>query len=394
MIDILVFEMLFLSSFLITVWQIGFTADKPWQIQLVFTATVIVSLLAGWLGRQKKRWLWLILLLLLVMPWIDQTSLRCYVPIIGLLLWRYIVDIPKPYDEADYADKLLVIFFAIVFLVILRDNTAYFVGDSARLPTYLPLLFVSGIFFLRSLRHRRTGQSQSRIRRSNLGYLVVIGLTYALSQSETVRGWLRSAGFTVYRVVMDPFNRTMEQITKWLFQGRVNPTEIGQVPVETGQANLDPEQMQDMVEGAAEQLGLTGSPIGNVLVILFWLILVYLVYRVFIKRLHFRGATEMGEDIREQMVEIEPKKRRRRRERYPNQPDDQVRYYYRRYLEKLGDQWEPSDTSVELETKAAERKLDAHKLSQIYRLVRYGGQAADSHTVEQMKELWQKLDKN
>ena len=389
MIDVLLFEMLVISSLLVSGWQILFRADQPIEVHLVFGAILLVSLAAARWGRIRKRWLWLIAGLSLLMPVIQQGTLRWSIPVFMLLIWRYLVDLPTPRDEADYADKLLVLFFGMAFFVILRDNTSYFVGDVAPLPSYLPVFFLSGIFFLRSLRHRRTGQSQARIRRRNLGYLSLIALTYALSQFSAVRNVIRDVGYDVLAIILWPIIRLSELIVRWWFSGEL-PAEM----VEQSTSTEPPPGLGESgaVEGVLEDISFTGSILGNVLMGILLVILIVFIYQVFLKRLHFSRPVEQSDDIREQLGDVEPKRRRARREQFPVDATDQIRYYYRRLLERLGARITPSNTTAEIDAIAqSEFARKTEQLSEIYREVRYGGRQADRAMVEEMKQQWKHL---
>lgn len=390
MLDILLFEMIFLVSSLVNLWQILFQTDHLPEVHLVFAAGLIVALLGGYLGRKNKRWLWLLLLLAAVMPFVSQTALRWSVPIMGLIIWRYLAALPAPRNELDYADKLLVITFTLIGMVILRDNTSFFVGQTAPIPVYLPLMIVAGIFFLRSLRHHRTGQSHWRIRRSNLIYLAFIGLTYVISQSLWLREQLRRGSERVYQVVVNPINHVLDNLMNWLFADpdKMMTPELA----ETGEAvgGLG-EAGEELVNGAQEAF--TGSLIGNIfLAILIGLLLVF-IYRVFIRRLYFSAASQTEDDIREQLSVIEPAKKRFRRRKKPSAPEDQVRYYYQRFLDKIDQERELSDTTTELDHKAQSLGWNSRPLSQIYRQVRYGNRPVDPTLLEEMKRYWRQLNR-
>lgn len=392
MLDILLFEMLFLMSALITLWQVLFTTENMSEIHLVFAAGVIVALLAGYFSRKKKKYLWLILLLAGVLPFIKQSALIWSVVALGIILWRYLVDIPRPSNELDYSDKILVIFFVLTGLVIIRDNTTYFMEDTAGLPIYLPLMFLSGVFFLRSLRHHRTGQSQSRVRRSNIFYMILIGITYIVSQFQWIRDQLSEGMFLLYQVFMRPINYILDLIINWWFadpEGKMVP----ETTVQTGEPIVSP--MEEFAEGVRQwrEESLEGNLIGNTIMVLFILLVVYLVYRFFIQKMRFSRPVEQGDDIREQMSMVEPPKKVRGRERKPQAPEDQVRYYYRRFLDKMSDEREVSDTSTDLDMKARQMGLESHPMSQIYRQVRYGQRPVDRALVDEMKRLWQAISR-
>lgn len=391
MLDILIFEMVFFIAALVSLWQVLFTTQNINEVHLVFAVGAVLAIVIAYLGRKNKRWLWLILLLLTIMPLISQLSLRWSLPVLGLLLWRYLVGVPAPHNELDYADKVLIIIFFLVGLVILRDNTSYFVGQTAGIPVYLPLMILSGIFFLRSLRHHRTGQSHWRIRQANIFYLGLIFVTYLISQSLWLRHQLRRIVGVFYQVVMTPINRVLEAFNQWLFadpEGIMveELAETSEPPPGLGEAG------EEIMQGA--EAAFTGSIIGNIVMALFLLLTIYLVYRVFIRRIHFSRPSEQGDDIREQMAVLEPKKRRFRRESMPSQADEQIRYYYRRFLNKMEKEREDSDTSQDLDRKAEQLGLDSHPMSQIYRQVRYGERVADRALVEEMKRLWRELERD
>lgn len=392
MLDILLFEMLFLMSALITLWQVLFTTENVTEVHLVFVAGVIVALLVGYFSRKKKKYLWLILLLAGVLPFIKQLALIWSVVALGFILWRYLVDIPRPSNELDYSDKILVIFFVLTGLVIIRDNTTYFMEDTAGLPIYLPLMYLSGVFFLRSLRHHRTGQTQSRIRRSNIFYMILIGITYIVSQFQWIRDQLREGMFLLYQVFMRPINYLLDLIINWWFadpEGQM----VQETTVQTGEPIASP--MEEFAEGVRQwrEESLEGNLIGNTIMVLFILLVVYLVYRVFIQKMRFSRPVEQSDDIREQMSMVAPPKRVRRRERKPQSSEDQVRYYYRRFLEKMSDEREVSDTSTDLDIKARQMGLESHPMSQIYRQVRYGQRPVDRALVDEMKRLWQAISR-
>lgn len=142
-------------------------------------------------------------------------------------------------------------------------------------------MILSGIFFLRSLRHHRTGQSHWRIRQANIFYLGLIFVTYLISQSLWLRHQLRRIVGVFYQVVMTPINRVLEAFNQWLFadpEGIMveELAETSEPPPGLGEAG------EEIMQGA--EAAFTGSIIGNIVMALFLLLTIYLVYRVFIRR--------------------------------------------------------------------------------------------------------------
>ncbi len=105
-----------------------------------------------------------------------------------------------------------------------------------------------------------------------------------------------------------------------------------------------------------------------------------------------------GIEYTEHREYIKDKKKGRRRlfgERYPKEPAEQIRYYYRKLLDKLKKEdieIRKQDTSLDVNNKAIDRFGDEIKdMRKLYIDSRYGDGKVDKETVEKMKTLYKNI---
>ena len=176
---------------------------------------------------------------------------------------------------------------------------------------------------------------------------------------------------------------------------------------------MDMESKQEVIQGAIEN---TGENIGAIEELgtnaekyipkdysiikviagfLLIVILVYIIYKLIIKvgNKSYKGLeyTEEREYIREE----KGKKKRFNRDKYPKELKEQIRYYYRRYLNKLHKQnieIKRSNTSQEINSKAEmiyDKEIE--KIRSIYIDSRYSENKTDKSMVEEMERLYKSL---
>lgn len=92
---------------------------------------------------------------------------------------------------------------------------------------------------------------------------------------------------------------------------------------------------------------------------------------------------------REYLISKETLFNRKKRDRFPSGYNDQIRYYYRKYLRKVkkNRMLEVSDTSQSISLKGDGVTLNNDKIRDLYIQFRYGGENADKETVGFMKKI-------
>lgn len=125
--------------------------------------------------------------------------------------------------------------------------------------------------------------------------------------------------------------------------------------------------------------------LGAVLLVVI-LITGYLIYK---KRRGNRYSSRHLQEKREYLISKETLFSRKKRDRFPPSYNDQIRYYYRKYLRKLkkNRMLEVSDTSRSISIKGDGVTLNNDEIRDLYIQFRYGGENADKETVGFMKKI-------
>lgn len=92
---------------------------------------------------------------------------------------------------------------------------------------------------------------------------------------------------------------------------------------------------------------------------------------------------------REYLISKETLFNRKKRDRFPSGYNDQIRYYYRKYLRKIkkNRMLEVSDTSQSISLKGDGVTLNNDEIRDLYIQFRYGGESADKDSVGFMKKI-------
>jgi len=92
---------------------------------------------------------------------------------------------------------------------------------------------------------------------------------------------------------------------------------------------------------------------------------------------------------REYLISKETLFNRKKRDRFPSGYNDQIRYYYRKYLRKIkkNRMLEVSDTSQSISLKGDGVTLNNDEIRDLYIQFRYGGESADKDSVGFMKKF-------
>lgn len=268
-------------------------------------------------------------------------------------------------------------------------------GSLAHAAPFWIIYFLSSVFFVRSIRHLESGMERKKIRRANLRYLggmsvlsvftVWTGvIDYILSLPKRLVYWF---GYAVVYLA-ELFLRFFASLPEFIKKG-----------AESGGSRGNPEfsgGAEAVGETIEEQLAAWDTTIlDTVITVLFMALLVFILYRMFLKtgRRDLTGQDYIEE--REYIREARPRRSKRRRDKFPTSPADQIRYYYRRFLGKLAKnnlEVKNTDTSLEINAKAeAVFPEDASKIRAIYIRSRYGGKQADGETVAEMARIQKKI---
>jgi hypothetical protein len=152
------------------------------------------------------------------------------------------------------------------------------------------------------------------------------------------------------------------------------------------------EPLEEFVEEYVADTGVADTILG----ILLLAAVLYILYRLFAKtgsRIKYEGLDYIEE--REYIKTRRPKKKRTPRDKFPAELGEQIRFYYRRFLDKLARnkvEILKSDTSLEVNEKAeAVFSAGTDRIRSLYIASRYGEKPADKETVAEMESLYKGL---
>lgn len=396
MLDVIILELLMVISFLYSLLLPLISFAPVEQVFLVFlwtfasaTAFVVGSRKAGWLNVAAV----LMFLPLLVYEGILAVNfiLITAIPILVYAKTSMLRGNHRTY--AKHFKSTALIFLPVIYLRSLP--IIVFSGSWAHAAPFLIIYFTTSVLLIRTIRHMDSRMDRKKIKKANVRYMLMIFAASVLVAVDQVRDFVVSLVRKLPYLVIYPVY-WLSQLVGYIFEflSQLSSKKGGSVewqwpfPEETVQ-----EQLEEVIEDNIVYLDL--SLIETILGILMLAALIYLVYRIVAKT----GDRLVGEmdyvEDREYIKEPKQKKKKRVRDNYPPGLTDQIRFYYRRYLDKLtGKKVEVlrSDTSLEINDKAqAVFPAGTERIRGIYIESRYGEKPVDQESVQEMERLCKEL---
>lgn len=262
----------------------------------------------------------------------------------------------------------------------------------AALPFMLLYFFVT-IILTTSIRHRQAGLDENRNRRNILFYL---GLTSVLSIAASIEEFrnIFLVGFRSFSgIFSDIFFKALYLIASVVFFFYEKLISfIKNLPKNQNPENAAPPEGfgESFEETVAE---IQSSPLmENLFSILMILIIVYVLVKFIRGRRGKRNEELPYEEVREFIMNEKDSGRRKRREKYPTEYREQIRYYYRIYLQNLAGKvkLEKYDTSLTVRDKGERVHEHNEEIRNIYAEHRYTDRSADESVVRKLKEYVEK----
>lgn len=395
MTGIILLEIISIVSFLYSILLIFLIFAPLSNIFIIFIWTILVSLFfAKYHTKSKLSWASLIILFLPLVFYHSSPAIYFMiltnVPIalyISKSLFR------GGYDE--YLSKLKKSYLLYTLMAMLGLMFDGFNGFISYGIPFIIIYLLTTTILVRTMRHLDAGMDTSKIKKINTKYLTIITLVSFVATLDKLRNFIFKLITTTFQFILSiilailyypmyflvtVINRIIVFLMNMIMSSGILDRE-----------GLEVEEFQPYyVEEEILEVGHFDKLIGIGLFIL----LIYIIYRIIAKigDRSIKGVeyTEDREYIRE------PKKRRRIfKERYPTDLKEQIRYYYRRYLEKLDKKKVEvlkSDTSLEINHKAEETfKEDIERIREIYIDSRYGDKEVGRDRVKEIGDLYKKL---
>ncbi len=397
MIEIVLIELISIISFIYSLWLMFAFFAPINEIFIVFIWTVGTSLIFALVQNKKKIYNLSILLLLLPMYFYRSKASIVFILVYTLIIFLYIKRSLLRGNHYLYANTFKKIHILYIFVIYFRLLLDGFDGSVSHAAPFIIIYILSSVILTRTIRHIDSNMEMEKIRKDNIKHLIFIALVFIIVTFDKLRSTIWTAISTFFEkllyILFYPFYLIARNI---VVEPGSPETEMGEV-IDDFFIIVDLENLENTegYEELARKFLKLVSIMKTILIVILAAILIYIVYKIIIK---LGSRNYVGEGFTEEREYIKRKKKKGglfNREKYPKEFREQIRYYYRRYLEKLERsdiEILETDTSLEVNKKAEEIFDEGiEDIREIYINTRYGEKSVDGTTVEEIKSLYKRL---
>lgn len=397
MLSVILLELLSLSSLLYSLLLIFLYFAPPEAMALTYTWTVAVCLFYYVSRRWAKIFRGSILLLLAPLFFYNGRVALVFFLITAPLLFVYIEMFLLKGNRREYISNLkkaVLIFIATLYLRWILPNLSEAIALAA---PFIFVYFLSSILLIRSIRHIEAGMELRRLQKSNIRYLLFIAAVFLLTAVEQIRYYFVQAAKKFVALLALPI-QLLIRLIEWLFETLKQlevkyPSKPWIIPESPGTEGGGEPPPLETVEEVVTSSGI----FEKILIALLVAAAIYILYKMIVKAGE-RGY--QGLDYIEEREYIKKKRQGRKRrfpfrDKLPAEPGELVRYFYRKFLEKLVTkkvELTQADTSLEIQEKAEiVFPQGPEEIRNIYIASRYGEKEADSASAAQIEQLYKDL---
>ena len=395
MIDLILLELVSFVSFLYSI-LLMFTSFAPIkEMMVIFIWTIGVSFAFAILSKKSRLFDISILLLLLPLKFYNNQSAILITVISIIFIYIYTKKSLAKVNYYEYTYKLKFTILLLIVLIGVRSILDELSGSIGYALSFIVIYLLSSVILTRLMRHIDSNLEIKKIRKTNIRYLIFMTIGFSIAVFDNFRENIINILDKLLTALYYPI---------YLLFGRIRfDSKLDEIKVE----DINIVEPEEVFIGELPDQMLADDQIGNklykyfeiftkALIFILILILVYFIYILFIRS----GDKSYGNsDYTEEREYIKDKKKKRKkrllRERFPSDLKEQIRYYYRRYLEKLKKnkiEILKTDTSLEVNERAEEIfEDDLERIREIYIETRYGDKDIDHDTVKEMEGLYKKL---
>ena len=369
------------------------------HMAIIFIWTIIGGAIFALMHKKSKLYQVTIFLLLAPLLFYKNSTALFFIIINLGTVYLYIKTSLLKGSYNSYSSKIkksyLVYGAAIYLRIVLIESPGSIKYASPFIITYI----LTSIVLLRSIRHLDSGLEKDKIIKSNRLYLGGVALSLAIGTIDGLRSFLKIIwdfiinliGGIIY-IPIQIFSNLVQKFMDSLGDNKIMSESINNIFLRPERQAIKPEDLEDLAEKVARTNSRVFRSIG---IFFFTLILIYIIYKVLSKQ-----STKSYESIeyteeREYIKKEEKKKVFWFKDPYPRELKDQIRYYYRKYLNKIDRQGlslEEWDTSLGINKKAEKIfPQDIEEIRQIYIKSRYGEQEVVKENVAEIKKLYKNL---
>lgn len=392
----LILELISIIALTFSLLTVLFEVDQLHGI-LLFLYIVLILGFFLWKNLEEK-YSFPLLGMLLFLPWIlIRTQEYAFFTILYTAVFTlyYHRKLGRLYPE-DLSLRFRVTYGILLVITLIGTMTDFMGALVVRALPYMLLYFFSTIILTTSLRHRQAGLDAKKTRRNIMLYLSVTSLLSLVATIEQLREgalYILSVIFEVFLGILYYGVYPLVYVIFWFYNKVI--ALVRRIP--PGEEPQEEQALESFTDAFQESVGeIRSTPILETLIpIMFLLVILYFIVRFMKGRTGKKSAELPFEEVREFILEERDKGRRKRREKMPEHPKEQIRFYYRKYLREIGkhEKINRSDTASIVEEKGKAYFTKSPEIRALYSSLRYTEKQADGKMVEQFRGYLEKEQK-
>lgn len=361
----------------------------------IYLWTILIVILVGILEKRSKLYRGLLILEVLPILYFKESISLWFLIAIIVLIYIYII---KGLNKGQYGE--LTRRFKLSYMLIAIGALFGILSKEFRLNINSSIIFfviylLSSIVFIRSLRHIECGMDMRQIKRINIRYIIGISIFSVVVAIDNIRNTILFIIKNIYNKIIDiilfilyyPLKLILSILYKIFMKSSGLPMESIDLD-----GTVDLSTMEYYYEDIIPSELLV--KIFNIIVgSLIFILLMYIGYKI-LRRVGDRKHNGIEYIEEREYINRSRKIKRIFIKRYPKEYIEQIRYYYRRYLDKLDKHdidIKESDTSLDIQMKSIKNFRNVDKLREIYIKARYGNNEIKKEVVDEMKKVYKNL---
>lgn len=403
MMGIKILDIIMKNSFIFSILTYAIPYNTMGNYSMVFVMSIFATYL-GFLLKEKNKFYYIVGLLLLPSLFFlrEEGSIIFLIALIAFIYF-IIIRYTGLLSYGHFMDSFKSGFKFYIFMVLLSffTGTTSFINNISGF--FMVIYFITSVILLRSLRHLENNQNMDRINKQNTIYSILIVVFSVLFTIEGLFKFIVNGIKHIYNLLADLFFKAFY----WLFMaaGYISMFLVEFFKKVFGGQEVKPEEAKenadDIMEILKNQKPKEIPPI--LMLIIDWTIriliisfIIYIVVKMFKRTVSKVHVKEEYIEEREFIKKVEKKEKKKRKIFKPRGEKAQIRYYYRKFLNRCIKDDIPisnRDTTEEINKKALNNynKEPLVNLRNTYVEVRYGEKEVDKDIIVDYKKELKKI---
>lgn len=328
MIEVIFIEIVSIVSFLYSIFMIFSSFAPINEMAILFLWTVTSSMIYALIYRKSKIYEFSILLLLLPLILYHDKQAIYFILATTLLVFLYIRSSLSKGSHYTYVDKIKKSYLLYIPLIYINFISNYFNMSIAHAVPFIIIYILSSVILARTIRHLDTNMGIKNIRKNNIKHLLIMAIVFAIAAFDKLRESVMIFAEDLMTIIYYPIY-WLGKIIKIPYEKLKIEQEVPE-NTEKIVEELTIEQLEALEEFAEEKVW-DFTILKRILGLMLIVAIIYIIYRLIIKAGNRRYENIEYVEEREYIKVSKEKKKRFKRDKYPKELREQIRYYYRRF---------------------------------------------------------------